>query len=282
MIFEKFVFLIGEKKIVQIVTQLFLSSVVIWLLVVICDMVMNYLDHSSRLKNTPLNSQLLPVVRKGLKTLVITLGILVTIQNLGYNVMSLLAGLGLGGLAFALAAKDTCANLLGSMTILIDRPFLVGDWIVVDHIEGNVEEIGLRSTRIRTFHDSIVTFPNSTIAQANIDNLGRRNYRRVRTILSVTYDTKPEKLETFTTALKTIIQNHPRTRKDNYQVVFFGYGASALEVLVNFFIEVDDLHMELEEREKIYFDIFKTAESMAIRFAFPTQTLHIESVPKAN
>ena len=136
------------------------------------------------------------------------LGILIVLQNMGVNVFSLLAGLGLGGLAFALAAKDTAANLFGSIMILTDRPFKIGDWVKMDGVEGTVEEIGFRSTRVRTFYNSLITIPNATIANVQIDNLGVRQYRRTTATLGVTYDTSMEKMNQFVEGIRKIIEGN--------------------------------------------------------------------------
>ena len=187
-----------------------------------------------------LNQTLFPIVSRVVKVLIFSILPLVALQNLGINVMSLVAGLGLGGLAFALAAKDTAANLFGSIMILIDKPFVAGDWVIIGKSEGTATEIGLRSTRIRTFYDSVISIPNSEVANQTIDNMGKRVFRRVKTNIGVTYDSSPEQLEGFLEAIKEIIVAHPHTRKDYYQVVFSGFGNSSLDILLYFFIQVPD------------------------------------------
>jgi MscS family membrane protein len=227
--------------------------------------------------NFHINDTLFPIAARVIKALVIILLPLLALQNLGLNVMSLVAGLGLGGLAFALAAKDTAANLFGSIMILIDRPFTAGDWVVIGGSEGTVTEIGLRSTRIRTFYDSIISIPNSEVANQTVDNMGKRNFRRVKSTLGVTYDTSPEKLEGFMEAIKQIIHAHPNTRKDYYQIVFTGFGPSSLDILLYFFIQVPDWSRELVVKQNIYLDIIRAANELGVEFAFPTSSIHIES-----
>ena len=173
-------------------------------------------------------------------------------QNLGINVTSLIAGLGIGGLAFALAAKDTIANLFGFTTILIDRPFKVGEFIRIGGMEGVVENLGLRSTRIRTFYKSLVSIPNLVVANEKIDNMGQRVYRRTRTTLGLTYDTSPEKLEAFCEKVKAIIQAHPQTAEEQIYVYFCGYGASSLNILVYFYHQVTDWQEELNARHESF------------------------------
>jgi MscS family membrane protein len=199
---------------------------------------------------------------------------------MGVNVFSLLAGLGLGGLAFALAAKDTAANLFGSIMILVDRPFKIGDWVSVDTVEGTVEEIGFRSTRIRTFYNSLVTVPNANMANAQIDNLGVRQYRRTSFELDVTYGTKSKDLDAFIEGIRKIILENSISRKDMYHVYFSGYGASSLKIMVYFFLITDDWGQELKEKQNIYFKIYSLAEQLGVEFAFPTQTIFLNSEEK--
>ena len=216
--------------------------------------------------------------RKTISFLVFIVGGLVIVQNLGYNVTSILAGLGLGGLAVALAAKDTLSNIFGSLVILFDRPFVVGDWVQFDKVEGTVESIGFRSTQIKTFYDSVISIPNYVVANAQIDNMGKRKFRRTRFTLGITYSTPPEKIQSFIEGIKNIIQKHPKTRKDYYQISFSGYADSSLNVFVNFFLQVANWNEELQFRQDIFLDILKLAQQLNVEFAFPSQSLYIEKM----
>ena len=240
----------------------------------------DYFRRKATRSETTLDSQLIPFAEKTLKITAVAFGILLVLQNLGINVMSLLAGLGLGGLAFALAAKDTAANLFGSIMILLDRPFKVGDWINVGGADGTVEEIGFRSTRIRTFYNSVISVPNSMIATTQIDNYGLREFRRVREIIGITYDTPAEKVEAFIEGIKKIIQAHPMTVKDNFHVCFTAYNRSSLDILLYFFLRVPTWSQELVEKQNVMLSILRLADALDIRFAFPTQTVHIEKFPE--
>lgn len=260
-------------------SQIVLGIAVVWAIYKLVDVFALWLE--SRMDHAAsLNTHLLPFIKKSLRVFVVLFGALLILQNLGFNVMSVLAGLGLGGLAFALAAKDTAANLFGSIMILIDRPFRVGDFINVGGAEGTVEEIGFRSTRIRTLYDSLISIPNSSIVITNIDNYGAREVRRTRTILGITYDTPPEKIEAFIQGIQNIILANPNTFKDLYQVVFEGFGDSSLNILVNFFIRAEDVSHELDIRQNIFIEILRLAKKMEIDFAFPTTTLHMETFPE--
>ncbi len=258
---------------------IFLSVTFLWLAYIGALYLIRYIEDYVMRSNLGIDDNIMRLIAKTVKVVILILGVLIVLQNLGINVVSILAGFGLGGLAFALAAKDTVSNFLGSITILSDRPFKVGDWIVMNETEGTVEEIGLRSTRIRTFYNSLVSVPNSLVATANIDNLGQRQYRRVKTRLGVDYGTPPDRIEAFLEGIKEIIKANEFTRKDYFHVVFNDFGADSLNILLYFFLEVPDWSQELVERQNIFLEIMRLAADLEIRFAFPTQTLHIESLP---
>ncbi len=213
------------------------------------------------------------------KVVVLIVCVLLAADNLGMDVVSLVAGLGIGGLAVALAAKDTLANFFGSIMIMVYKPFHEGDWIVVDKTEGTVEEIGFRATSIRTFYNSIVTIPNSDIVMTHVDNMGRRRYRRVVETIGITYDTPAEKIEAFLEGVKNIIQANPYTRKDYFHVVFKGFGDSSLNIMLYFFLECGDWATELVEKQHVFLEVVRLADSLGVGFAFPTQTLHVETLP---
>jgi MscS family membrane protein len=238
-----------------------------------------YLERiTARTANT-LDDQLLPLARKTLKIIVVSGGVLFVLDLLNFNITALLAGLSIGGIAFALAAQDTIKNLFGSITIFVDRPFQVGDWIVGDRVDGLVEEIGFRSTRVRTFNNSLIYIPNGRLADMTIDNMGMRIYRRYNTKLAITYDTPPELIEAFVYGLRKLIELHPQTRKDLYHVYFNEFGSDSLNILFVTFFPVPDFTQEHTARQELNLSILKLAKELGIRFAFPTQTLHIEEVP---
>lgn len=264
----------------KVALKVFLSANVIWLAYRITGVLSEFFTRVAEKTESTLDDHLVPLLSKTLKVFVVVLGLLFTAQNMGFNVMSLIAGLGIGGFAFALAAKDTVANFFGSLMVLFDSPFQVGDWIIVGDSEGTVEEIGFRSTRVRTFYNSEVSIPNSQLMNASIDNMGRREYRRVLTRLGVTYDTSPEKLEAFLEGVKNIILANPYSRKDYLHVVFNEFGDSSLVVLLYFFLKVPGYSHELLARQNIFLEILRLAEKLNVEFAFPTQTLHVESFPE--
>lgn len=227
-----------------------------------------------------IDDHLVPFLRKGLRVVIVILGLLYFFNNIGVDITPLVAGVSIGGLAFALAAQDTIKNLFGSLTIFTDQPFQIGDSIIFDGAEGIVEEVGIRSTRIRTFYNSLISIPNGKLADSKIDNMGKREYRRYVSRLSLTYDTPPELIDAFVIGLRKIVANHPKTRKDFHQIHLNDFADSSIQVLFYIFFEVPDWTAELEARHEVISEVIKLASHLGIRFAFPTQTLHVEDFPE--
>jgi MscS family membrane protein len=239
------------------------------------DLAGDVLLHMAKRTDTKYDDILIPLLRKTAKVFIIALGVIYGAQHLNVNIVPLVTGLGIGGLAFAFAAKDTIENFFGSVAVILDRPFEVGDWVVVEGVEGTVEEMGLRSTRIRTFYNSQVSMPNASLVRAKVDNYGRRTYRRWKTYIGVQYDTSPDQLQAFTEGIRELVRQHPYTRKDYYQVWCNGFGESSLNILLYVFFRVPDWATELRERERLFIDIVRLADKLGVQFAFPTRTLHM-------
>lgn len=251
----------------------------VWLFYNLSNVFSEYLMRLTSRTDSQLDDQLVPLLRKSIKVFVVVIGVIFILQNHGINVASLLAGLGLGGLAIALAARETLANFFGSLTIFLDKPFQVGDWIRTSNVEGTVEEVGFRSTRIRTFYNSLVSVPNSKLADAEIDNLGMRKYRRLKMTLNLTYATTTEQMERFTEGIRELARSNDKIWQDFFEVQFNEYGAHSLDVLVYLFFDVPTWSEELHERHKFLLEIKRLAEEIGVEFAFPTRTLHLESMP---
>ncbi|MBZ0268011.1 mechanosensitive ion channel family protein [bacterium] len=247
----------------------------VWAAYRFVDIVAAYFTMRADATATKLDDLLVPMARKSLKVFIIAFGLVFIADNLNVDISSLLAGLGLGGLAFALAAQDLVKNLFGSLTVLLDRPFQVGDWVVIGSQEGMVEEVGFRSTRIRTFYNSLITMPNATLISTAVDNYGARQYRRWNAMLSVTYDTPPEKVEAFCEGIRELIRRHPDTRKDYFHVYARDFGAASLDILLYVFFASPDWGKELEARHALFLDILRLSHELGVDFAFPTQTLHV-------
>lgn len=253
----------------------------IWAGYRLIDLVAGYLASLAAETESRFDDLLVPMIRRAAKIVLIAFGVVFIAQNLNVNVTSLLTGLGLGGLAVALAAKDTLENVFGSVTVLTDRPFQIGDWVVLDgDLEGTVIDVGFRSTRIRTFYDSVISVPNSRLIGASVDNLGVRTYRRISTEIGIEYGTPPDRIEAFCEGIRELIRSHPYTRKDYYNVYLSGFGDFSLNILVYLFVQTPDWTTELREKHRIFVDVIRLAERIGVRFAFPTQTLHLASAPE--
>ena len=205
-------------------------------------------------------------------------------DRLGLPAYSVLAGLGVGGLAVALAARDSVANLLGSILIMFEKPFRVGHLIRVDDTLGNVEDVGFRSTRIRTLdRNSLVSIPNNSVVNTKVENLSLRPMRRQRFLVQVTYDTTPGKMAALLEDLRKIVAGHSLVDSTNFHVRFNDFGESSLNILLIFYLKTDDFGLELKYREEILLQIMELVPRIGLDFAFPTRTLHLETgdlIPK--
>ncbi|NJN24818.1 MAG: mechanosensitive ion channel family protein [Cyclobacteriaceae bacterium] len=246
----------------------------------IVDVLGEYLVKLADRTESTLDDQLVPLLRKALKIFVIIIGVLAILANLDIDILPLLTGLSIGGLAFALAAQDTLKNFFGSIMIFIDKPFQIGDWITSGDIDGTVEEVGFRATRVRTFRNSVTYVPNGMIADKTVDNHGLRRYRRFTTQIGITYDTPAHLINVFVDGLRGIVTKHPHTWKDNYHIYFNDLANSSLNIMFYIFFEVPTWGDELRCRHEILIEIVKLAENLGVNFAFPTRTLHMETFPE--
>lgn len=235
------------------------------------DVLSLYVAQATAKTSTKFDDMLIPLVRRTVKTLVLVIGLLFLCQNLDIEVWSLFAGFSILGAMVALAGQDTVKNFFGSITVLLDQPFAVGDWIVASGVEGVVEEVGFRSTRIRTFHDSLITLPNSLLITATVDNYGARKYRRYSKKVNIRWNTPPEKLEAFCEGIREIVRRHPYTRKDSYQVWVNDMSDYSLQILLYVFWATPDWNTELRERHRFLIDLHRLAMEMGIEFAYPSQ-----------
>jgi MscS family membrane protein len=225
------------------------------------------------------DDQLVPVVRTLAKLGIFIVGLLMIIQNLGGEVGSVLAGLGIGGAAIALASKDTIANLFGSIVIFVDRPFQVGDWVEIGEQEGTVEQVGLRVTRIRTFANSLITVPNSTLTTTAINNWSRMRKRRIKLTLGVTYASTPAQVQAGVAAIREVLHADRRISQDFMLVNFTNFGASSLDIFIYAFTLTTRWDEYMQVREELLLEFMRRFEALGLSFAFPSQSLYIESLP---
>ena len=262
-------------NVLLVILKLFTIVAAAWTAFAVIDLVGKRWEVRAKKTATKFDDLLVPIVSKTLKVFVMCVAALTGAQTFDLPILGLMGGLGLGGAALALASKDTVSNFFGSVTVLFDRPFEVGDWIITEGAEGSVEAVGFRSIRIRTFYNSLVTLPNSLLTTSVVDNMGRRRFRRIKTVIGVQYDTTPEQLDAFCEGIRELIRRYPHTRKDLYHVYFNDFGPSSLDILLYCFVACPDWSSELRERHRLLTDILRLAAQLEIKFAFPTQTVHL-------
>ena len=253
---------------------------VVFLAIRIIDMTGDGMRQTSRASSTTVDELLFPLVQKALWLFAIAVGIVQVLTIHGVNVSGLVAGLGLGGLAFALAAKDTVENVFGSAAILVDRPFKVGDNIVVGGVTGTVEKVGLRTTRLRTADNSLVSMPNSKVIASHVDNLGARSYLRTRFLLPFPFGTPSASLVALSEAIRELLRSHPAVKQDAIAVYVNEVTTSGVGVLVQYFLDVKDWPTEQERKEEIFIAILLLCETLGVRPTSPEQTLHLVSTPR--
>jgi MscS family membrane protein len=269
------------REIIDFAVTLIMVSAVVWSLYRLVDVGSAFAQARAAQTSTRFDDLLVPMLRKAVKVFVVAFGLVFIADNLDIDISSMLAGLGIGGLAIALAAKDTVSNLFGSLTVLVDRPFAVGDWVVIDGADGTVEEISFRSTRIRTFYDSQITMPNAKLLTTIVDNYGRRRYRRWNTTLGIAYETPPERIEALCEGIRELVRVHPHTRKDYFHVYANAFGSSSIDVMIYVFHEVPDWSAELRERHRLMLDILRLANRLGVTIAYPTQLVYHAADPGA-
>ncbi len=262
----------------QFVHSILKASMIVlatWMAVRLSDSIFTVL--STRVKETPspLDDHLLPIARKTLRSFLLIIGGVIIIQDLGYSVSSLLAGLGIGGMALALASKDTLSNIFGSLVIFIDRPFVVGDWIEMGDVEGTVEEVGLRVTRIRTFANSLITLPNAQLTTTFINNWSRMKKRRIKLNIGITYDSSPDKINQAVTELRRIIREDPKMHHDFFLVNFNAFGPSSLDIFIYCFTVTTDWAEYLQVRQELLLKFMTAVQDLGLEFAFPSQTIYM-------
>jgi MscS family membrane protein len=255
-----------------------ISAFVILLIILrVIDVLAGYLHSLAQKTTSKMDEQLLPVVKRIIQIILISFWLIYLLTLFRVDVTALLAGISIGGVAIALAAQDTLRNLFGSFTIFMDKPFQIGDWIQMDDVEGTVEEVGFRSTRVRSFENSLLSVPNAKLMDANVNNYGLRRYRRYKTNISISYDTPPDKIELFVQGLRDIISLHPSSRKDAAEVHLNHMSSSSLDILFYMFFDVSTWTEELKARQEIILGILRLAKDLGIEFAFPSVSVYTGS-----
>jgi len=248
----------------------------VWFLWRLIDGLSAYFRSRATQTNSSLDDLLVPFIAKTMKIFLMLTAVLVVAQNMGYSVSGLIASLGIGGIAIAMAAKDTLSNVFGSVMILVDRPFTIGDWIKTSEFEGVVEEIGFRSTRIRTFEKTLVNVPNSSLANMVIDNVDARPKRRVKMRIGITYDSTADQIQQAIAGIEKILKDHIGVDQEFSLVKFDEFEDSSLSIFLYYFTKTTHWAEYLQVRQEVNMQIMALLESLKLDFAFPTRTVHLE------
>ena len=242
-------------------------AVVVWafrLVNIVHDVVMMF-DTDDQLDGT--EKTLISALQSVLRFTIIFVGAVFVADSMGFDLTSLIAGLGISGLALALAAKDSISNFFGAITVLLDRPFKVGDWIIVGAAEGEVIEINLRTTLIRTSADTIITMPNANLVNTPVENVGKRRWRRWQTQLHLDINADGEAVDTFCQRVLKAIEDHPKTLKEEASFCQVSMiSATSLDVDLNLYWDVSGGVEERQERAKLIIQIKSIAEDLGIEF----------------
>jgi MscS family membrane protein len=219
---------------------------------------------------------MLPLARKTAKVFLAALGLLAVLQNVGVNVTALIAGLGVGGLAIALAAQKSIENLFGGMTLVVDQPVRVGDFCRFGDQVGTVEAVGLRSTRLRTLDRTVVTIPNAQFSEMKLETFAARDKIRMIFKIGLRYETTPDQVRWILVELRKLLYAHPRVHEDPARIRFVGFGAYSLDLEVFAYAVTDDFNEFLAIQEDVLLRIMDVVEASGSGFAFPSQTLYME------
>ena len=252
----------------------------IYVFLKLVKVIMSIYENFAESTHGKLDDQLVPILHNFLTGLVIFLGLLKLLTLFGVELVTVIAGASIGGIAVALASQDTVKNLIGTIMIFIDKPFHIGDWIEAGEVVGTVETVGFRSTTVRAADTSVYQIPNSSLSEMVVNNKGLRAFRRYTTNLGLRYDTPPELIDAFVTGVRKIIEIHPDTRDDAFNVEFTGFGDSSLLILVNLYFVALDWSLEQSSKHSLHIKILELAQELGVDFAFPSTTVMIEQFPE--
>lgn len=267
---EKF----GLRMVLYRLFQISIVFSITWIFLRVIDFFGLILMHRASLTQSKTDDQFVPFIKETIKVIVIIFSIFFVLGAIfELNVASLIAGLGIGGLAIALAAKESLENLIGSFTIFLDKPFIIGDSIKIGAVEGQVENIGFRSTRIRTLEKSFVTIPNKKLVDNELDNLSLRSQRRVSFNIGLSYETRSEQFKNIIADIQKFIENHPQIAKGETHVRLNSFDSSAMNIMVLYFVDRTEYNVYLDVHEEINYKIIEIVEKYGSSFAHLTPAL---------
>lgn len=267
---------IGIKMLISKGFSLIFIYSICWILLSMINFIGLILLKKAESTENKMDDQLIPFIVEIGKILVYILGVFIVMGNIfNVNIAALATGLGIGGVALAMASKESLENLLGSFTIFFDQPFTVGDVVTVGAVTGTIEKVGFRSTRIRTFDKSLVTLPNKKMIDAELDNLGLRSVRRVKFNVGLTYETSPDQIRSIVYDIQEMINQHEKTNQEG-RVRFQEFGASSLDVMVIYFVDSPRWEDLIDVKEDINYKIMEIVKKHKSDFAFPSRTVYLQ------
>jgi MscS family membrane protein len=262
----------------MLLLKFFRAAIIALLAWGLCNMTEAYIFQEIIQKlNFEIDKILLPFLTKVLRFIIIVLAISIIAQEWGYNVSGFVAGLGLGGLAIALAAQDALGNIFGGIAIIMEKPFSIGDWILTPSVEGTVEDITFRSTRVRTFAQALVTVPNATLANEPITNWSRMGKRRITFYLRVTYTTPVAKLRRCVAQIREMLYSHPEIHKETIFVNLDEFSDNGPSLFLYFFTVTTVWGEYLNVKEDVNFRIMEILENEGVSIAFPSRSIYMET-----
>ncbi len=272
-------------KLIELINKVNFNIIYLIITGFIITNVLNFFTHQYKKNESKLaenlNTTMMHMLFKVLRYVVWIVIASMILSDLGYNVTGIFAGLGLGGVAIALAAQDTVSNLFGCLVIILDKPFEIKDWISTGSVEGIVEEINFRSTRIRTFDNALVAVPNSSLASASITNWSKMTKRKLMFYINLTYATKPETIKAIKQDLVEYLTNASFIDKNTVMVNLETMSSSSIDLRVDCCIKHTALKTYLADREEINYKVIEIVNAHGGDFAFPSQSIYIESTPKS-
>ena len=227
-----------------------------------------------KLTKDPSDTTLLVFISKTLKVLIYALTIVIILKEFGYDINGLIAGLGIAGLTVSLAMQDAAKNLFGGIIIILDKPFKQGDWIQTSTLEGIVEEITFRSSRIRTFDDTVIIVPNSTLSNVEITNWSKMNKRKVLFNIQLDYATKLTKINNCISEIQNLLYTHENVDKEVINVYFTEIADSGYNIMIHYFTTFTQYSDYLKVKENINFKIMNILEKEKVELAYPSQTIY--------
>ena len=265
---------VATDKMVALAATGAFSLAIFWILLRAISTVLDHVQQIAVAKGAGIAS-FMPWIKKAVITVFVVVGVLTILQSLGWEVQTVLAGLGLGGLAFALAAQDTLANVFGAIVVAVDQPFKLGETVKIGTNTGAVEDIGLRSTRIRLVDKSLMVIPNKTVAAETVTNLSRFTRRRYEQVIGLTYETTPQQMEEIVTEIRRIVTAQPEVDAAGVMVFFRDLNASSLDIWVAYECPDPDFQKSMRCKQRINLEIMRAVEARGLAFAFPSQTVYL-------